>query len=478
MNPLPSRFIYMISRISANTRTLIIFFLLLLCPIRSYAQSTKQQIEELKQEIQAIRMQTQQQIEQLKRKIQQLENTKEQTDQNITQINQKQVEAEDAWYNNFLSKYDSGFEFETKDKSGIPFKMRFGILAQVQGYVNDTTGQSVATSIEMNRLQLRLEGYAFKSWFYYTFMIDPTKSSSILRDMYLTAAYQKEISPRVGQWKVPFQSEELTSSATLQFVERSFVNSQFTLKRDVGAALMGGIGANNNFSYSVGVFNGDGNNGQSVDSNMLYAGRIQFGLGGEGNNQFNSNGAFGTAPSYDLVPDFAINPTFIIGAAAAAIPGLDCNVKTPNGGVCPRVAQLQFGEVDFSQIEADIHFKMRYFNVEGEYDGRWLNPTEGPQSTAYDQGFRVQAGVFLVPKTLELAARYAWIGYDTSSGVVPAGFSEPDEQWEITSGLNYYISHSHRWKVQLTYTYQKDTFTENAPSTHTNVARTQLEANF
>jgi phosphate-selective porin len=311
-------------------------------------------------------------------------------------------------------------------------------------------------------------------------MIDPA-SSTLLKDAYLTAAYQKEIGPRVGQWKVPFNREELTSTAALQIIERSIVNNQFSLERTRGAALMGGIGAKNNFSYSAGVFNAQGNNSSkgvtNLDSNLLYVGRIQLGLAGDDDYKFNANGAFATAKAYDIVPNFAKNPTFAVGFAAATIPGLNCDRDVPNGGVCPRISQLGFQTTDFTQITGDINFKMKYFNVEAEYDGRWLNPDTG-QSTAYDQGFRVQAGVFLMPKTVELAARYAWIGYDTGSSVVPPDTSEPDVQWELTPELNYYISHDHRWKVMVSYTFQRNEFTQDAPNVDANVVRAQLQANF
>jgi len=36
----------------------------------------------------------------------------------------------------------------------------------------------------------------------------------------------------------------------------------------------------------------------------------------------------------------------------------------------------------------------------------------GNLDTIYDQGFRVQGGLFLLPDTLELTARYAYIDYD------------------------------------------------------------------
>lgn len=441
------------------------------------AASTNQQIEELKQQIQQMQSQYQQQIQQMQQQLQTLQNAQQQSDQTLSQINKKQVESDDAWYNKFLAKYDSGFVFESTDKNGLPFKMKFSILAQIVGSVNDTDQKDVATNFQLRRLELKWSGIAFAPWFYYTFMIDPA-SSQLLKDMYFTAQYQKEIGPRIGQWKVPFNREELNSSGALQFVERSIVNSQFSLERDRGLALVGGIGANNNVSYGFGVFNGAGINGTSVDSNMLYVGRIQLGLGGDDDYKFDANGTFPTAKAYEIVPNFAKKPTFTVGVGGSALPGLDCSVKVPNGGACPRITALGFPSSDFTQLTADMNFKMQYFNVEAEYDARWLAPDTGPQDTAFDQGFRVQAGVFLVPKTFELAARYALVDYDTSSGVVPPDTSLASRQWELTPGLNYYLSHNHKWKLMANYTFQRNEFTEGASDIDANIFRLQVQANF
>src|SRR5690606_2465154 len=136
--------------------------------------------------------------QQLQQQVQTLQNAQQQSDQTLSQINQKQVEAEDAWYNKFLAKYDSGFVFESTDKEGMPFKMKFGILAQIQGYVDDTDNEDVATNFRLRRLELSWSGIAFAPWFYYKFMIDPT-SSQLMKDMYFTAQYVNTIGPRIGQ---------------------------------------------------------------------------------------------------------------------------------------------------------------------------------------------------------------------------------------------------------------------------------------
>jgi len=437
------------------------------------AQSTKQQIEELQEQIRQLQMQNQQQIQQLQQQVQTLQNAQQQSDQTLSQINQKQVESEDAWYNKFMAKYDKGLIFQSEDGN---YKMRFRIRGQFRLTVNDPEEGLVSTNFAIQRLRLIWDGHAFKPWFLYYLQLSPIDSNT-LRDLYFTFAYRTDIAPRVGQWKVPFNREELNSSGALQFVERSIVNEQFGLGRDRGVAVLGGLGANNNFSYELGIYNGDGRNGTSVDSNLLYAGRLQFGIGGD-DFKFDANSSYATAKAYQITPNFAKSPTFVIGAAAATIPGLDCARKTPDGDVCDRVEELGFPQSDFTQITGDISFKMPWFNIEGEYDGRWLSPDTGSQDTAYDQGFRVQAGAFLLPKVFEVAGRFAYIDYDTNTGVVPPGVSVSKSQWAITPGLNYYISHDHRWKIQADYSFIRNEYTQNAPREDDNVFRLQLQAYF
>jgi len=456
-----------------NIEAVVIMLIVLYYPVSSHAQSTKQQIEELKKQIEIIQLNNQKQIEELKRQIEALESERVTSRQNIAEVSEKRKEDEDVWFKKFIAKYDKGLTFQSDDGN---FKMRFRIQGQFQLSVNDTDQELTSTDFRVRRLRFKWDGHAFKPWFLYTVVLEAT-DDIILRDLYFTAVYKKEIGPRFGQFKVPFYREQLTSSTSLQLVDRSIVNDEFTLERDLGATLLGGIGDGTHFSYQAGVFNGDGTNGTSVDSNLLYAGRIQLGFGGEGS-KFDANDQFPAAKAYEIVPNFAKNPTLVAGASIAAIPGLNCDRKTPGGDVCDRIQELDFPQSNFTTITGDVNFKTARFSIEGEYVGRWLAPDSGPQDTAYDQGFNVQGGVFLLPSTIEVAGRYSFIDYDTSSGVIPLDISVQNMSWALTPGLNYYISHDQRWKIQIDYSFIRNTFTEDSPNIDENIFRAQLQAYF
>ncbi len=76
----------------------------------------------------------------------------------------------------------------------------------------------------------------------------------------------------------------------------------------------------------------------------------------------------------------------------------------------------------------------------------------------------------MLPKLVEVAGRFALIDFDDA---VPG----PDLSYEITPGLNFYMSRSHKWKIQLNYSYIKNEFT-NADDINENIFRTQLQAAF
>jgi len=76
----------------------------------------------------------------------------------------------------------------------------------------------------------------------------------------------------------------------------------------------------------------------------------------------------------------------------------------------------------------------------------------------------------LIPTIIEVAGRFALIDFDDD---VPG----PDLEYEITPGLNFYMSRSHNWKIQLNYSFIKNTFT-NASDIDENIFRAQLQAYF
>ena len=77
----------------------------------------------------------------------------------------------------------------------------------------------------------------------------------------------------------------------------------------------------------------------------------------------------------------------------------------------------------------------------------------------------------MVPQTVEIVGRFAWFELDE------AGEDNRDSVWQITPGVNYYISHDHRWKIQLSYSYIQRGFLDKDNPVHNNFLA-QLQAYF
>lgn len=118
--------------------------------------------------------------------------------------------------------------------------------------------------IVVRRIRTVIEGHLAR---HYQFKIeyDFGRERQALTDGFINLAHIPEAQLRAGKYKVPFSAEELTSSNSIRFVERSVVSRTFAPSRLIGASLHGGTGA---LRYEAGIFDG------SQKGHFLYAGRV------------------------------------------------------------------------------------------------------------------------------------------------------------------------------------------------------------
>jgi phosphate-selective porin len=233
--------------------------------------------------------------------------------QEILSKEDKAVSSPKAIYNFFKSHYEDGLVFETKKGN---FSVRYKTLIQFQFSAIDQDNNT-DTNFFFRRFRLRFDGHAFRPWLIYRLQLsrDDVKlgqggnSSGVeLKDLYIDAVYFDKIFPRIGQFKVPFNREQLASGTALLLVERSIVNSEFSYGRKIGGALYGFLG--NHLAYGAAVYTSpttdDTSDASSVDSET-FAGRLQLNFGGTFEY---SNGGFPTGGDSALVPDCTTVPIF------------------------------------------------------------------------------------------------------------------------------------------------------------------------
>ncbi|MCI0454106.1 MAG: hypothetical protein L0Y68_03810 [Candidatus Dadabacteria bacterium] len=439
------------------------------CQSSTEADEKSQEIEKLKSEIQRIKEEQQKQIEELQKRIEELETETKKEKEYVEPSKPPTEEVEKGtaktyvieWWKNIEAGYENGFFIRTQDDL---FSLKFNIRTQFLFFVEDD-GDDTATSFDIRRLWISFRGNAFRSWLKYLLILEASGDVELL-DYFMDAAKITAIVPRVGQYRVPFNREELTDPFNLQLVDNSIVNREFSLGRHIGVGL-GGV-VSRFITYGVGVFNSAGRNTINENSNLLYVGRVMLTPTGEP--RYSSVNPFPIAGQYAYSQGSfgdTETPLIALSAAVAFLPGYKpVNDSPDNTIINARLASLGVQEADIFQFSADLSVKYRIFSLEAEYDLRNINPNQVGIDSALSQGVRVQSGVFLIPKLIEVAGRFA---------IIDLGHDFGDEKiWELTPGLSFYFLRSHNLKLQFDYSFIRDELLD----TDINRVRAQLTVSF
>lgn len=320
------------------------------------------------------------------------------------------------------------------------------------------TGTEDEHNAEMRRLRMKIGGHGYRPWLKYYFEVDlqpsrdsdddKTESSTRVIDYRITMDKYKWLSFRVGQWKINYNRERVDSSGKQTFVERSIVNSVFTVDRQVGAMVFGRLfpGTLGDMRYYAGVFNGEGRAVNNDDQDMLYMGRLQWNFLGRDLKWRQSDVGFHEKPAGSI-------------AIAAATNEGKCTKWSSSGcgnlSGFSKVAAAQEGQFEIDQFMVETAFKYRGFAWQQEYHEKDIKDTVNGTDSDLKGGY-AQAGYFFhhlipaIPEGLELAARYAFVDEPNSTDV-----TRTDKRKEYTAAVNYFFS-GHNNKLTLDYSHLKD----------------------
>jgi phosphate-selective porin OprO and OprP len=165
----------------------------------------------------------------------------------------------------FLKSADDNFRLELGGRLHADY-------AAPEDGTRTLTGSKLGSQFLVRRARLEVDGSLYR-WVGFKIEADFTEGVS-LKDAYLDLRFFPELRFRAGQFKVPFSLEELTSSRFIDFVERSLVN-ELAPARDRGAMLYGDL-MQGLVSYSVGGFNGTGEDTSDNNSDKDLAARLAF----------------------------------------------------------------------------------------------------------------------------------------------------------------------------------------------------------
>lgn len=122
----------------------------------------------------------------------------------------------------------------------------------------DNSGGADTFDVRRARLGMKVN---FKEY-YEAEVVGDFSSTARLDVGYLNIAWWKPVQFRFGQFKMPMNLEELTSSNNIDFIERSYVNSLAPAK-EVGAMVHGA--PFKGITYALAASNGEGQNGTETD---------------------------------------------------------------------------------------------------------------------------------------------------------------------------------------------------------------------
>ncbi len=253
-----------------------------------------------------------------------------------------------------------------------------------------------------------------------------TRTSFSATDVFVNWHTYPEFNIKVGQYKAPFGLEQLTPDPVVISIERSLVTDSITPERQIGLQVWGkpltNIFPENKdlLTYYAGIFNGTGRNVTVNDNNeFMYVGRLEVQavktkiLNNDATLKFGVDGAYsrddaGTAMTTSVIRENSD------GSLAA--------YNLPSAG-----KREEYG------FDAALHIGP--FDLVAEYLDDRISPRRvnniNPLFTTFEpNGYYVQGSYFVIPKTLQLVAK--WESFD------PDQFAD-DNLKSITGGVNYFI---------------------------------------
>ncbi len=251
---------------------------------------------------------------------------------------------------------------------------------------------------------------------------------------YMEFDHLRDLTVRVGQYKIPYSRQRVISSGNQQMVDRSLANGEFNLDRDIGFDIRSkdfmGLGM---FKYYAGVYNGEGRSQfTNGNSDLMFMGRVEF----------LPLGMFSDYSEGDL--ERLAKPGVSIGVAYAS-------ARNARGSKVNRDrAPEDGGTTDFQSMTADISFKFKGLALSSEFHWREGERNVGdavddmgmaiPEQAARNGiGWFVQAG-YLVPKMpIELTGRYGQTRAKDDSSIGDSN--------EAGMALSYYFA-QHPFKLQ------------------------------
>jgi len=301
-------------------------------------------------------------------------------------------------------------------------------------------------SFRIRRAKFKLEGWFYKKELTYEFQINFMDASAaqptrMVEDAWINwdISKKKQFQVKFGQFKAPFGRQELTSSGSQQFVDRSDVSNRYARGRETGIQIWGGF-LKDKAEWRLGAFNGNSRSQAANDNDQYqYNARLQFHPNGD--------------PKFSE-SDFDSKDQVLWALAA----NFESNGKQ-------RATANNDAKDTLWSVDAVV--KRAGFFVQAEYFDKKVAPETG--SDFKDKGWYGQVGYLVggpAKGRWELAVRYGSID--------PADLVSGNDRKEIGGAVNYFHN-KHNLKLQADFRQLEDGAANSGNGTKNNEFRLQAQ---
>ena len=331
--------------------------------------------------------------------------------------------------------------------------MKVGLRAQLLGSSSWEENNGNETSFLTRRARLKFDGYAYSPKLKYKVELGlsnrdlsgasqyTSNAPRYILDAVLQWNFYQNFELWFGQTKLPGNRERVISSGNLQQVDRSLLNSRFTIDRDFGFQLRHHFNLTETFIIKE-IFSLAQGEGRNITTGNLggyqYTGRIELLPFGN----FASKGDYkGSDLKREKKPKLAIGLSYDYNNNAVKTRSNQGSYMTIDG------ADDAYFETNINTVFLDAMFKYNGVSLMAEYSDRTASDAFAKNSDGSLTGDEVQVGKglnlqmgYLFNNDIELSGRYTHIELDKNiTG------KNPESQY--TLGLSKYIV-GHKLKVQ------------------------------
>ena len=340
--------------------------------------------------------------------------------------------------------------------------LRFQSLATSKWDVNNGLSNP-ESSMLIRRSRLKFDGFAFSPKLKYKVELGLSNRDQSGASIYTSNASRQILDAVLkwnfsgnfvlwfGQTKLPGNRERVISSANLQQVDRSLLNSRFTIDRDIGIQLRHHFNLTDTFLVKE-IFSIAQGEGRNITTGNVgghqYTTRVELFPFGD----FKSKGDYkGSDLKFEPSPKLSLGVAYDFNNNAS---------KTRSNQGSYMLNDTGFYSTNISTLFVDAMYKHQGFSLMAEYANRTADDAFAKNSDGSLTGAEVQVGNglniqtgYLLSKTVEFSGRYTNISLDRE-------ITGKGSENQYTLGLSKYIA-GHSLKVQTDVSYTDIGFKTN-----------------